>query len=416
MQKRLIIGTFFSFFLIMVFQGCNNPPVPLSETSPWFNAVQIEPNVKWQNKYVTIFGSYIQFQVIPADSDRIDTSFSYLWHIQNGTLTDTLDSIIETDTYIKNNVVRWYPEEGNNYCQVYVNLSDNRGGFVDKRIDTRVLPYKYEGGIVDSSLQMPMGFGISSDKIAIVDAKNMVVNFYSRSSLTLTGSLTLPAFIGSTKVEDPVDVAFDEYDRMYLSSANALVRFVKSGANYVYDTLIKSNNVKKGGYLFYKGGKLFLTSNYGYTLFSIYDTSLNYIQSVNLTMTGAVRGGITVDNVNDIYVLYADFYGTPYLRKYDQNGNLLVDNLLPLDSLPDSTYFYSTFYVNYNLYICGSSPGWDGVQLANRTEPKLGWEWGTGGNNGPDRFSLIVDATARADTFYLLDMGNKALKIFTYIH
>ncbi len=421
MQKRLIIGTFFSFFLIMVFQGCNNPPVPLSETSPWFNAVQIEPNVKWQNKYVTIFGSYIQFQVIPADSDRIDTSFSYLWHIQNGTLADTLDSIIETDTYIKNNVVRWHPEEGNSYCQVYVNLSDNRGGIVDKRIDTRVLPYKYEGEIVDSSLQMPMGFGISSDKIAILDAKNMVVNFYSKTGLNLTGSLILPDLVGTKPLDNPVDIVFDEYDRMYISSAEALVRFIKDGSGkYVYDTAAIGADVSNGRYFCYNNGKIYLTLNAANKIFTVYDTTLNNIlapvRGPSTFSRMAPRGGIIVDNVDDIYVLYADVDGIPYLRKYDQNGNLLVDNLLPLDSLPDSTYFYSAFYMNYNLYICGSSPGWDGVQLANRTDPKLGWKWGTGGSSGPDRFSSIVDATARGDTFYLLDAGNKALKIFTYIH
>jgi len=280
---------------------------------------------------------------------------------------------------------------------------------------------KYEGEIVDSSLQVPSGFGISSDEIAILDAKNKIVNFYSKTGLNLTGSLTLPDSVGTKSLDNPVDIVFDEYDRMYLSSANALARFVKNDSGkYVYDTTVDADAIKNGRYFCYNKGKIYLTLNDANKIFTIYDTTLNNVLAPVTGLSSfshkAPRGGITVDNAYDIYILYADADGIPYLRKYDQSGNLLADNLLPLDSLPDSTYFYSTFYMNYNLYICGSSPNWDGVQLVSRDEPKLEWKWGAGGSSGPDRFSSIVDAEAKGNTFYLLDAGNKALKIFTYIH
>jgi len=408
MQKRVLLVLFF----VVAFQGCKKTLIQPPETLPWFNSIQIEPNVKHGLKYVTIVGSYIQFQVIPADSDRIDTGFSYLWESKcGGSFSDTLEHAIPSDSLVKINVARWHPVSSLDSGQIHITIYDSRDSSKDTLINVSVLPYKYEGEILDSSLQMPTGFGISTDKIGILDAKDKSVHFYSRATLGYLNTLPL-----RDTLEGLVDIVFDEYDRMYVGSKSSLMRFVKSGDNYVFNTSLTFQTTESGRYFlyfYYRDGRIYFTSNNSDNLFSVYDTSLNKIYSVGESGEKAPKAGITLDDEGNIYVLYTDTDGITFLRKYD-NDTLLADNLLPLDSLPDSTYFYNLFYLNNTLYLCGSSPDWDGIYLLNPTTQNLGYKWGAGGNS-PDMFSLIADAEVRGDTFYLLDTGNKALKIYTPI-
>ena len=417
-MRKILLPVFFLSLFMFFNEGCNRQPIPLPEHPPMFNSILVSPSTENLGKYTTIVGSYIQFLVDAGDSDRIDTGFTYQWSSDcGGVFKDTFGNNVPSDSAVRLNVVRWYPNNPIDKGYISIIIYDQRGEPKDTSIPVSVLPYEFQGEIVDSSLQEPTGIGVSSGNVAVVDAKNHAVNIYSTSNNALLYTLSIPEKLDSMDVGDLSDVVFDEYGRMFISTSNMVLRYAPSGDTFVFDKM--NTNITDGRYFHYNMGKLYLTVSSGYDLFTVVDTSLDTVYmtvSGNASVSGSPRGGITTDSLGRrIYLLYTDMTGTPYLRVYNEVGSPVIDNYFADSIIPDSSYFYSIFYLNYYLYIGGVSPGWVGIYKANPNQQVLLSKWGDGGAEGPDRFQLILDAAVEGDTFYLLDPGNKAIRYYTEI-
>ncbi len=397
--------------LLLVVGGCKIEKVEPPTQDPIIVSLRV-------SSYLVSPGGYTEILAWASDPDLQDDTLYYEWSVepQDGKFTDTTDTN-ETNTA---NPIRWWPEtpRDTNYV-IHLKVTDGRGGEAETTIGISVSYYTLVKVIGEGELDMPFGLNVEEEEIWVVDPSQKLIFVFD-----MNGNKKAEYTAVVMEVSEEGDTSYIEiepYD-------------IEIGDTLYYVASVTGTDGKGGTYagkLNEKNGEILLTVKYPTGEANAYvqlrenssdtlligkndgNNRLAIVDLVNLNVKNceiayAVAGGIA----NDGKKAYQTFY-------YDTltAGVKWVD----LDD-PDSTYgfFYTSLHnpkgIGYDpveklLYVGDAPPGDRNIVVLKAEDGSVEEIFGTLGD-APDQLNMPTDIEIKNGYIYVVDMGNRVIKVF----